>query len=131
MKLSIGTKDAEGRRAWQLQYGMGEEADIRSYHLIEVDTAQGHYQIDENNSIILDANLNGNTLTERFSVMNSLLTITHRLEQDRLIFEVVAGKETPSDSTGGEGEVPYVKNYAISSFQRAILTKALTVESDD
>ncbi len=55
------------------------------YLLLFVDSATGHYQIDEKNSIVLNAFLRGNIFTSRFSVMDNLLDCTYEKSGDEII----------------------------------------------
>ncbi len=113
--------------AWHIIYNPGKEEDRREYLLIEVDKETGHYQIDEDNGIVLDAYLLDNKLISSFSVSNSSLQTINTFFQDDMVFEVIAGPQEAINTTGNmkvEGEtVPPVESYKLTTYQRAILKK--------
>ena len=103
MKLEIAPKDNNTDQwVWAITYGPDSIAGRRSYELITVESEKGHYQIDEKNSIILDAYLRGNIFVSRFSVMGNLLDCTYEKLGDEIIFTIVMGKEAGLSDTGGE-----------------------------
>jgi hypothetical protein len=61
MQLIIRPADTAGQYTWQLIYGERGE-DNRPYLLKPVDSAKGHWVVDERNGILLDAYLVGNKL---------------------------------------------------------------------
>ena len=113
--------------AWHIIYNPGKEEDRREYLLIEVDKETGHYRIDEDNGIVLDAYLLDNKLISSFSVSNSTLQTINTFFQDDMVFEVIAGPQEAISTTGNmkvEGEtIPPVESYRLTTYQRAILKK--------
>jgi len=127
MELEITPMDSIDRWVWAITYGPDSVAGRRSYELITVDPAKGHYQIDEKNSIILDAFLRGDIFVSRFSVMGNLLDCTYEKAGDDIIFTIVMGKETALVDTGGgiiEGDtIPVVNAYPVVVVQRGRLKR--------
>jgi len=127
MELEIAPIDKTDRWIWAITYGPDSVAGRRSYELITVDPAKGHYQIDEKNSIILDAYLRGDIFVSRFSVMGSLLDCTYEKSGDEIIFTIVMGKETALLDTGGgiiAGDtIPVVNAYSVGVVQRGRLKR--------
>ncbi len=127
MAMLIEETSDESTIGWQLIYNEKEKEDKRSYLLIKVDEENGHYQIDEDNGIILDAYLFKNKLISTFAVQGSLLTISYTFHQDEIIFEVIVGPVEPIHSTGnikvGEASIPPVDSYETTATQRAVLKR--------
>jgi hypothetical protein len=100
------------RHAWKIVYG---EADARDYRLLTVDAAKGHYRIDEQNSIVLDAFLLNGKLYCLFDVVGTLLLSTVEKKGDILEYEIISGPIAPLHASGGlsvEGqEIPPVRSY--------------------
>lgn len=113
------------RYHWAIIYGADTVAGRRDYFLQTIDAAQGHYQIDEGNSILLDAYQLGHSLVSAFEVQGNALTTTYRLEGDALLFEVLMYKAKEGRSTGGgmidSTAVPEVMTYPFGVRQVAVL----------
>lgn len=124
MELHIlPSADSAGQFSWNLVYGKASK-DNRPYILKPVDTAAGHWVIDERNGIVLDQYWVANRLTGAFTVMNSTIINSYWLENGKLYVEFINYQSKPVATTGkGDTEVPYVDSYAIKSYQRAILSK--------
>ncbi len=127
MELEIASTDRVDRWVWAITYGPDSVAGRRSYELVVVDTAKGHYQIDEKNSIVLEAFLKDDFFVSRFSVMGNLLDCTYEKVADEIIFTIVMGKESALLDTGGgvmEGDtIPVVQAYPIGVVQRGKLKR--------
>ncbi|MCB0458887.1 MAG: hypothetical protein KDC74_02575 [Flavobacteriaceae bacterium] len=127
MQLDITAIQKDSVYDWKLTYDFNGTKDVRAYELHVVDTNKGHYQIDEKNSIILDAFLHTNTLTSFFSLIDSYIIASYTKEQDTIVFEIISGKYESIAATGStehEGEnIPEVKSYLVNGRQRAVLTK--------
>ena len=123
MSLSIQKTDSAGRWDWTLIYHL-ENDDKREYELVEIDRETGHYQIDEKNSIILDAYWRGQTLISRFSVSNSLIIANYHFWEEEIHFEIFAGDMATPTITGLEvKEIDKIQSFPISVMQKAILKK--------
>lgn len=112
---------------WSITYGEDTIKGKRDYRLIIKNQSKGHYAIDELNGIILDAYLFDNKLISNFTVMSSQLTSIYTLQDEKMIFEILVNKSTPSNTTGGnekDGEkMPEVLSYPMTTYQRAELKK--------
>ena len=123
MQLMVQPADTAGHYNWQLIYGSKSE-DSRPYILKPVDTARGHWLIDERNGIVLDQYWTGNRLSGAFTVQGSTIVNSYWLEEDRLMIEFFSiGAQSVNKSGGTSEEVPVVESYAIKSFQKAVLRR--------
>ena len=119
MELNIAPSQKSGRWKWQLVYN----GSPRDYELVAFKTEEGHFKMDEQNTIILDQQLFGNTFLSRYDVAGNLILVSNKLLGNEMLFEVIFSRSDTVNITGGEGEVPQVKSYPISVYQRAILRK--------
>ena len=117
------SKDTAGQFSWNIIYGSPSK-DNRPYILKPIDTATGHWMIDEVNGIILDQYWVGNKFCGAFSVSNSTIVNNYCIEKGDLIVEFLAYARKPIATTGkGTEESPAVDSYGIKSYQRAVLKK--------
>ncbi|MFT3825847.1 MAG: hypothetical protein QM731_18150 [Chitinophagaceae bacterium] len=117
------SKDTAGQYTWNLVYGKPSE-DNRPYILKPVDTAKGHWVIDEVNGIKLDQYWIGNAFSGAFRVENSTIVNTYWLENGRLKVQFISYLSKPVATTGkGTEESPFVDSYGVRSYQLAELTK--------
>ncbi len=116
---------ANGRYTFGLVYG-SKEQDWRPYELVPVKPEAGLWQVDEKNSIVMESYLRGPKLLCWFTVGGNRILCTYEKRGAELLFEVYSGAETPASTTGntkqGEEDIPEVKTYPFSVFQRAVLT---------
>lgn len=124
MELHISKSDSAGLYNWHIIYGDSSK-DHRKYLLRTIDAVNGKYEIDEKDGILLGAEMLGNKLICRFIVQGSLIDITYELENDKLIFEVFAGSDTPVRSTTGSEENITVNSFMVTNYQKAFLQKKL------
>lgn len=129
MTLEIHKIDTShtGRYTFGLIYG-SKAQDWRPYELVPVDPARGLWRVDEKNSILMESYLLGPKLLCWFTVQGSRILCTYeKTGPDTLVFEVMSGAETAASTTGntrqGEEDIPEVKTYPFSVFQRAVLTR--------
>jgi hypothetical protein len=123
MQLIIQPADTAGQYTWQLIYGDKNE-DNRPYLLKPVDTAQGHWVVDERDGIQLDQYWLANRFTTSFTVQNSTILTSYYLQGDNLIAEFYAMGTKPVTTSGGTSQnVPSVTSFSIKNYQKAILTK--------
>lgn len=105
-------------------YGEDREKGRRPYLLREVDRTSGHYLIDEDNGILLDAWWRGGTLFSSFSVMGSRLQTSLSLRGDELWYDITAGPAEAVRHSGGQKEdIPEVASYRIGTRQLARLRR--------
>jgi hypothetical protein len=117
----------EGRYTFGLVYG-SKEQDWRPYELVPVAPEKGIWKVDEKNSIAMESYLYGPKLICWFVVQGSRVLCTYeKTGDDTMVFEVISGMETAVSTTGNtkqaEEEIPEVKTYPCSVFQRAVLHK--------
>lgn len=124
MRLNVQPADS-GRYTWQIIYG-DDQKDNRPYLLIPVDTAKGHWVVDERNSIILDSYWIANRFTGVFAVGGSTIFDAYWIDDEGLHVEFVTYGSKAINTTGGTSkEIPPVESYQIKSVQRGILKRIL------
>ena len=119
MTLEIDSLQSSQAIKYFITYGEGEDA-LRPYYLYAVDTANGHYRLDENNGIVIDMYVLGNQLVSHFEVMNSYIqTASYRSGAD-LHYLIYSGSMESSSISGdtiiGSDTIPPVQ---IISYARA------------
>ena len=123
MQLVVQPTDTANQYTWQIIYG-DKGSDNRPYVLKLVDTAKGHWVIDEKNAIVLDQYWIGNRFCGVFSIGGSTIQNCYWREKKKLVVEFIAFATKPISKTGlGTEEVPYVDSYQVRTFQRAVLKK--------
>lgn len=128
MRLNIQAVDS-GRYTWQIIYGddnpsTGNKVDDRPYVLMPVDTAKGHWQIDERNTIVLDGYFIGNTFTSVFSVSGNIIVSKYELTAEGLMVSFTTYATNPITTTGGtSNEIQPVDSYQVKSLQQGLLKR--------
>lgn len=129
MRLDIAKTEKDSVYNWTLTYDPKGRNDKRAYQLVVIDKEKGHYQIDEKNSIILDAYLkNSNILTSFFEVNKNYIITTETMQEDgTILFEVISGNASKPNTTGKSihqgKEIPEVFSYLVNGRQKATLRK--------
>jgi hypothetical protein len=125
MQLRIHNADSAGCYTWQIIYG-DDEKDNRPYLLKPVDTAKGHWLIDERNGILLDGFVHGNAFHGAFTVQGNTIVDNYTLLPDgRLQVEFFTIKLDEKRKSGnGTEDSPEVNSYPIRSYQTGILNKS-------
>jgi hypothetical protein len=124
MQLRILPADTTLTYTWQISYGkLGK--DERPYLLRAVDTAKGHWVIDERNGIVLDSYLHGNSFTGAFTIQGKTIVDHYEVtgNQMRVSFYSFAG-DTKTTTGKGNDDVPLVDSYRVTGFQTGLLTRA-------
>lgn len=128
MRLNIQPADS-GRYTWQIIYGDDNPStslrvDNRPYLLQPVDTAKGHWQIDERNTIVLDSYIIGNTFSSVFSVSGSTIVSKYELTKAGLQISYTTFATKPATTTGGtSNEIPPVDSYKVVGLQQGLLIR--------
>ncbi|REE79810.1 hypothetical protein BX611_2706 [Lutibacter oceani] len=126
MQLDIAKK-TDSLYQWKITYNLKGKEDIRNYELKVVDVKNGHYIIDEKNSIAIDSYFKTGIFTSFFKVMDSFIVSTYTKKENLIIFEIISADGKNSTSTGNtsyEGEtIPEVNSYLVNGRQKAILKK--------
>jgi hypothetical protein len=126
MQLIIQPADTAGQYTWQIIYGDNNK-DNRPYILKPVDTAKGHWQVDEKNGIILDQYWLGNKFSSVFTVGNNTIMDSYWIENGKLHVEFFTISAKPINTTGGtSADIPPVDNFAIKGYQKGALKKKVT-----
>lgn len=130
MGLKILPTEIDSIYSWQISYFTDSTADVRAYTLHTFDHTKGHYQIDENNGIVIDAYLLGDKLISVFEVMGNVLQCEYTLQKDRLHFEIAMHKSSAIASSGGTlykgDKIPVVDSYAVTTYQHGVLYRVAT-----
>lgn len=124
MRLNIQPETGKSVYSWQLIYG-DTAKDNRPYQLKPVDTAVGHWVIDENDGILLDGYWIGNRFISTFSVQGNTITAIYWMAGKEMHIEMISTRGVASRESGkGTAEVPNVLSYPVNSYQKAILHRA-------
>ncbi len=112
---------------WNIIYGEDRVKGMRPYMLRAIDPSKGQYLLDEMNSIKMESYLLGNKLFCSYIVAGNWITSTYEKQGDKMIFEIIFGKEKSVSESGGqkvgEEDIPVVKTFPVVISQRAVLTK--------
>lgn len=122
MELHISPADSASLYHWRMIY-KDSANDDRKYLLRTLNENQGKYEIDERNGILIDAKMFNNKLLTRFNVQGYLSDVSYELDNDKIIFEVISGSDTPLRTTAESEENENVVSFNLSAYQKAILYK--------
>lgn len=123
MQLRIQPADTAGQYTWQIIYG-DDNKDNRPYILKPIDTAKGHWIVDENDGILLDSYVHGNSVHGAFTVQGNTIVDNYKVENGKMYVEFFSIKLADKKQSGkGTEETPFVDSYRISSYQSGVLTK--------
>ncbi|NOT91548.1 hypothetical protein [Ferruginibacter sp.] len=123
MQLRIQPTDSANQYTWQIIYG-DDVKDNRPYILKPVDTAKGHWIIDENDGIILDSYVHGNSIHGAFTVQGNTIVDNYKVEDGKMQVEFFSIKLADKNQSGkGTAETPFVDSYKISSYQTGVLAR--------
>ena len=123
MQLRIHPADTAGQYTWQILYGDSGK-DNRPYILKPIDTAKGHWVVDEKDGIILDSYVHGNSIHGAFTVMGNTIVDNYKVENGKMQVEFFSIKlEDKKQSGKGTEDTPFVDSYRISSYQTGVLSK--------
>ena len=126
MQLKVQPADTAGQYTWQIIYGAKGE-DNRPYILKGVDTAKGHWMIDEKNTILLDQYWIGHKFYSVFSVAPVMIVNSYWREGEKLMVEFVSFPLKPARVSGsGTEDAPTVESFDVRSYQKGILYRAKT-----
>lgn len=112
---------------WKITYNFKGKVDVRDYILKLIDAKNGHYTIDEKNTIVIDSYFRANILTSFFEVQDSFIVSTYSRKGNSIIFEIISANGKKRTSSGNklfEGEtIPKVNSYLVNGRQKAVLIK--------
>jgi hypothetical protein len=123
MRLRIQPTDSANQYTWQIIYGDAGK-DNRPYILKPIDTAKGHWVVDERDGIMLDSYVHGNSLHGAFTVQGNTIVDNYTIENGKMRVEFFSIKLGDKKQSGkGTEETPFVDSYKISSYQTGVLTR--------
>jgi hypothetical protein len=123
MQLRIQPTDSTNQYTWQIIYG-DDNKDNRPYILKPVDTAKGHWAVDENDGILLDSYVHGNCIHGAFTVKDNTIVDNYCVEGNTMKVEFLSIKLGDKKQSGkGTEETPFVDSYKIGSYQTGMLTR--------
>lgn len=124
MQLKImAVKDSSNQYQWRMSYGDSSK-DERPYILKAVNIKNNHWQIDEQNGIVLDNYVAGNCLQGSFMVMGNTIIDNYCIENGRMSVEFFSFKTSDKTVTGkGTSESPAVESYRMGGYQYGMLEK--------
>ena len=126
MKLDIAQTMNDSIFQWKMTYIFNGNEDVRDYQLKLVDALKGHYMVDENNSILIDAYYRNGILTSFFEVEKSFIISEYTKIGEEIHFDIISGINQPilSGNSEQKGEmIPEVLSYPINGRQEAVLIK--------
>lgn len=123
MQLHISKTDSANILNWGIIY-RDSTKDYRKYLLRIVDKSKGKYLIDERDGILLEANLFESTLVSRFEVTGTLLEVSYKLDDDKIVFEVTTSQLKPTSTTKSTVDQVEVNSYTVTNIQRAYLFRS-------
>lgn len=118
MSLTIRSTPAPDRWSWVIQY---EGQPAREYEIVVVDSAIGHYRIDEGNSVTIDGRLMGDTFLSPFGMESTLLSAKYQRVPEGIKFEIVTTSLDPLPPLSTEPNAQTVASYPVQGYQRALL----------
>jgi hypothetical protein len=124
MRLNIQPTDSAMTYTWQIIYGENGN-DNRPYLLKPVDTAKGHWIVDERDGIILDSYVHGAALHGAFTVQGNTIVDNYSLESSTMMRVEFFTIKLGDKKTSGKGteDVPNVDSYRVASYQTGTLFK--------
>ncbi|MFD0964388.1 hypothetical protein [Pseudofulvibacter geojedonensis] len=124
MEFHLLKTDDEKKYHYIIGYIFDGNRQERKYTLIEKDKEKGNYVVDENNGIILNAQLFDSSLYFMFEVNGTILTTTEHFYKDSMDFIITATNKEKASRTIADGEeATEVLSYPISTLQKAHLIK--------
>lgn len=103
-----------------------------NYEIVRVNPQRGIYQIDQKNSVKMDAFFIGNRLVCEFVAGGVRFITSYERQGENMIFEVISGRDAYTSTSGGgkapnaapdAKPLPVVQSFPMSAWQRAILTR--------
>ena len=126
MKLAIAPTENDSIFQWKMTYIFNGNEDVRDYQLKLVDASKGHYMVDENNSILIDAYYRNGVLTSFFEVEKSFIISEYKKVGEEIHFDIISAKNSPNLSGNQQvnGEtIPEVLSFPVNGRQEAVLIK--------
>ena len=123
MQLIVQPTDSSGQYTWQIIYG-DQGKDNRPYLLRQGDTSKAQWVIDEGDGILLSSYVLGNAIHGAFTVQQSTIVDSYRVEGDTMFVEFFNIKLADKQTSGkGTEETPFVDSYRVGSYQQGVLER--------
>lgn len=101
MERIVEPTEDPSRYTWQIIYRTPDSEQLRDYTLVVVDEERGHYQVDENNGIVIDMYYYTNgILAQNFDVGNIRIIGHETYKGRKLNLQLLAGGLTPATTSG-------------------------------
>lgn len=128
MELLIAPTEDPARWTWTIVYDGAAGRQERKYQLLVIDAAKGQYAIDEQQGIVLQAQLLDGTLHSFFVVQGVQLSTSERLvnagtPDEAIMVEMVTTRVDRFETSGGKDGIPEVKSHRPQSVQLSRLTR--------
>ncbi len=127
MTCLMSQTETSGVYNWNIIYGEDRIKGMRPYLLRTIEASKGQYLLDEMNTIKMESYLLGNKLFCSYIVAGNWITSTYEKQDDKMLFEIIFGKEKSVSESGGqkvnEEDIPVVKTFPVVISQRAVLMK--------
>lgn len=110
---------------WIIIYGEDSTRQERKY-ILNRTTYESHFELDEQNSIVLDFDLIHNSFYSVFEVDGNLIHVEYQWHKDEIIFILTSsnGKVESGNTTHDGEEIPLVTSYTTGTVQYAVLKKS-------
>lgn len=124
MGLDIRVIKPDSLWQWEITYGSGDDADIRDYQLVAIDTARNYaYTLDEKDGILLSFYFVGKVFYSLFEVNGTQLTTFYSLGKDRISMQIITMNPARKDYEVLTGEGIHVSAFPPTGIQQAVLRK--------
>lgn len=123
-ELKIAYDSLQNSYTWHTIYFNGSSDIEKKYFLKCYEPENGHFLIDENNGIILDAYLKENKLISLYEVMGMYYHTEYEFEKDKIVFQISYFPANSHTTTGGTSpEIPSVNSYSLNGLQWAVFQR--------
>ena len=127
MTCLMSPTDTAGVFNWHIIYGEDRVKGLRPYLLRTIDATKGQNLCDEMNTIKMESYLLGSKLFCSYIVAGNWINSTYEKQGDKMIFEIIFGKEKAVSESGGrkvgEEDIPVVKTFPVVIHQKAVLVR--------
>lgn len=124
MRIEVEAAEPGGAQPFRLIYGDPATSPVRDYQMVPVEGEKNHFLHDEQNGILLDTYLVGDTLYSQFEIGNVRIDSRFRVEGDTLISEMTTFGVTASrDTRPSADDTTIVRSYPLRGVQIARLVR--------
>lgn len=130
MELRIAPLESRDGFTWTIYFSASPSpSDItaddlaRPYELHPIDASNGHWRIDEKNTVLMDAFHVGEALHSRFEVGESVVDARYAMRDGAIEVLLTTFGSSPLTTSGSEGDVPSVASFELRTVQSARLER--------